>query len=90
MHGLIVLLGSSPAQFTLFLAFISLGSISAGLLLFNFSPLVMDVYTPPFFQKTKQIVCLTSEGISGPGLAWEGSVFIVLWADHPGYFQRES
>lgn len=32
--------------------------------------LVMDFYTP--LQKTKQIVCLTSPGISGPGVAWEG------------------
>lgn len=34
-----------------------------------FSP-VMDFYIS--FQKTKQIVCLTSLGISGPGVAWEG------------------
>ena len=32
--------------------------------------LVMDFYTP--FQKAKQIVYLTSPGISGPGVAWEG------------------
>lgn len=37
---------------------------------FFFFPLVMDFYSP--FQKTKQIVCLTSTGVSGPGVAWEG------------------
>lgn len=40
------------------------------LLLFHFLSLMMDFYTP--FQKTKQIVCLTSPRISGPGVAWEG------------------
>lgn len=35
-----------------------------------FFSLVIDFYTP--FQKTKQIVCLTSPGISGVGVAWEG------------------
>lgn len=37
---------------------------------FFFFFLVMDFYSP--FQKTKQIVCLTSTGVSGPGVAWEG------------------
>lgn len=50
--------------------FLSLGSISAGLLHFDFFPLVMDFHTP--LQKTKQFVCLTSPGISGAGVAWEG------------------
>lgn len=54
----------------LLLAFIIVGSVSAGLPRFHFFPLVMNFYTS--FQKTKQIVCLTSLGISGPGVAWEG------------------
>lgn len=60
---------------SLVLAFTIIGSVSAGSLLvhflfLSFFFLVMDFYSP--FQKTKQIVCLTSTGVSGPGVAWEG------------------
>ena len=72
---------------SLILPFIFIGSISAGLLLFSLFSLVMDFYTP--FQKTKQIVCLTSPGISGPGVGREAYLFF-LWAGLPGYFQRDS